>query len=130
MKRRVIGQAVCALALLAAGCGTARYVQRTQVGGTLALEGERQEAMKEAQKLMTEHCRGPYTIISEGETVIGTETAHQDETIVTKKGKVVNKGAEVTRQATEWRVNYQCGDVPPPPPGMPAYVDPNQPPPQ
>jgi hypothetical protein len=129
---------VGALAVLAAGCGTARYVQRTQTGGTLALEGDRNKAMEEASKMMVAHCQGAYTIISEGETVVGSDTSHQDQSYVTKDGRVVNQGGESTRTATEWRVNYQCGQAAPPPPppgyappppGAPAYPDPNAPPP-
>src|SRR5215208_4873248 len=94
------------LVSLAVGCGYARLVYRTQTGGTLALEGERDKAMEDAAQQMSAHCRGPYTIVSEGENVVGTDRSASNETFVTKDGTVVNQAGESTRQATEWRVQY------------------------
>jgi hypothetical protein len=116
-----------AAAVALAACGTARLVSRDQFGGVIALDGDRQKAMEEAQRMMADNCRGPYSIVSEGEKVVGSETSHTDESYVTKDGRVVNQGGETTRQATEWRVQYQCGGQPPPgaaPPQAPAYPDP------
>jgi|KBSSwiStaDraftv2_1062776.scaffolds.fasta_scaffold202152_2 hypothetical protein len=114
----------------AAGCGQARLVNRTQYGGTYALEGDRNKAMEDAHAQISAHCRGPYTILSEGEEVIGTDTAQGNETYVTEEGTVVNEGGQQTRNAVEWRLQYQCGantQVPAqpstyaePPPGAPA----------
>ena len=116
------------LLVLAAGCGHARLVSRTQYGGVYALEGDRNKAMEDAHGQMSAHCRGPYSIVSEGENIIGSDSAQQNETYVAEDGTVVNQGGASTRQATEWRVQYQCGGsqtVPAQP--SPGY--PNQPPP-
>jgi hypothetical protein len=130
-----------ALAALVAGCGHARLVNRSQTGGVFALEGDRNKAMEDAAQQMAAHCRGPYTIVAEGENVIGTDSAQQNETYVTKDGTVVNQGGQSTRQAIEWRVQYVCGSQGPapgqygaPPPGQyppqqgaqPDPYDPNQ----
>ena len=127
LRKTILGIALVAFA----GCGTARLISRDQYGGVIALDGDRNKAMEDGNRLMTDNCRGPYTVVSEGEEVIGTDTAHRDDTYVTKDGRVVNKGGESTRQATEWRVKYQCGGPPPGgmPPQAPAYPDPNAPPP-
>ena len=126
-----------------AGCGHARLVQRTQYGGTYALEGDRNKAMEDAHAQMSAHCRGPYVIISEGEQVIGSDTAAGSETYVTEDGTVVNQAGQSTRQATEWRLQYQCGagqqipaqpspyggQAPPPPGGYDPNAGPPEPPP-
>ena len=105
MKRLVSLSLLCAAL---AACGHARLVSRTQDGGVFALEGDRQKAMEDAQGQMANLCRGPYQIIAEGEQVVGTDSAQQNETYVTKDGTVVNEGGQSTRDATEWRVQYQC----------------------
>jgi len=71
---------------LVAGCGAARVISRTGTGGVLVLEGFRDRARDDAQRRMTAHCRGQYTIVREGDAVVG--------------------------QATEFRVQYVCGEVP------------------
>jgi hypothetical protein len=129
---------VSALALLlvvAAGCGHARLVSRTQYGGVYALEGDRNKAMEDAHGQMSSHCQGPYSIVSEGENIIGSDSAQSNETYVAEDGTVVNQGGQSTRQATEWRVQYQCGSAQPmpaqPSPGaypQPAYPQPAYPP--
>lgn len=125
--RRVLSIAViCGAMLFATACGSARVVRRTTAGGELALEGERQKAMEDAHRQMQAHCQGPYTIVEEGESVVGTDTAHADESYVTEDGTVVNEGGTSTRQATEWRIKYVCGQAapaaappaPPPAPGV------------
>ena len=92
-----------------AGCGQARLVNRTQYGGTYALEGDRNKAMEDAHAQISAHCHGPYTIVSEGEQVIGSDTSHGEESYVREDGTVVNEGGQSTRDATEWRLQYQCG---------------------
>lgn len=120
MFRKIPMLSICAVLLLGA-CGTARVVRRTQTGGVLALEGERNKAMEQANQMMMQHCQGPYTIVEEGEHVVGTETSHSDESYVTEEGTVVNEGGEVTREATEWRIRYVCGaSAAPPPQGPPG----------
>lgn len=120
-----IGLPLATLFVLAAGCGHARLVSRTQYGGVYALEGDRNKAMEDASSQMSAHCRGPYTIVAEGENVVGADSAQQNETYVKDDGTVVNQGGASTREATEWRVQYQCGQAQPQPP--PAYQPPGQP---
>ena len=123
------------VALLAA-CGSARVVQRTQYGGVIALQGDRGKAMEDARRQMDTHCGAQnYTIVQEGEEVIGTDTSYGERTDAasndtgTRSASETSGGAS-TRQATEWRVHYQCGgapEAPPPggggtpPPGGPWY---------
>ena len=120
---------VCA-ALLAA-CGSARVVNRNQTGGVIALNGDRGKAMEQAHREMAAHCGpGNYTIVQEGEVVVGQDTVartdqdtyeHRDGTSSTATG------AASTRDATEWRVSYQCGGgggAPPAPAGGPPPAPP------
>lgn len=126
---------LASLAVLVAGCGHARLVNRNTNGGVFALEGDRNKAMEDAAQQMSGHCRGPYTIVSEGENVVGSDSAQSNETYVTKDGTVVNQGGASTRQAVEWRVQYVCGNAAPgqyqqpDPYGQPPAQDPyGQPP--
>ena len=126
LRKTILGVALVAMA----GCGAARLITRDQYGGVIALDGDRQKAMEDASKMMAANCGGPYTIVSEGEQVVGSDTTHTDQTYTPKDGKVVNQGGESTRNVTEWRVRYQCGAGQGMPPGAPpAYPDPNAPPP-
>lgn len=111
------------LGLFASACGHARVVRRNQTGGVLALEGARNKATEDAHRIMSEHCRGPYTIVEEGEHVVGTDTAGGEETYVAEDGTVVTEGGSSTREATEWRISYVCGQSAPPPAG-PANAPP------
>jgi hypothetical protein len=100
---------VLGLAWLVTGCASARLVERTPDGGILALRGDRQKAMLKAEAEMSAQC-GPnrYTILKEGEEVIGTDTYGSSETRQTRRGKVVSNSGASTRDAVEWRVYYQC----------------------
>ncbi len=126
MLRRVSIGLVCAM--LFAACGTARVVNRNQYGGTIALEGDRNKAMERAHQAMAAHC-GPnnYTIVSEGETVVGTDSAASSETVQHKDGTVTQEAGQSTRDAVEWRVTYQCAGAPAGPP--PEQQQPPGPPP-
>jgi hypothetical protein len=62
-----------AMVLFAAGCGTARYVQKTPTGGTLVLEGDPTRAKSQAEHLMVIHCAGGYRIVSDAKTIGDTE---------------------------------------------------------
>lgn len=125
---------LCGAVLLASACGSARIVKQTQAGGELALEGDHESAMKQAHKAMRNHCQGPYTILEQGETVIGTDTVRSDQSYVDEQGNVINEGDESTRQATEWRIKYACGNVQPAPVPTPEApgpeADPNAYPPE
>ena len=112
---------------LIAACGSAQVVSQTQTGGVIRLQGDRGKAMEEARGIMGQHCGGQYEIVKQGETVIGSDTVRSDETYATEEGSVVNEGGTSTRQATEWRVTYQCAGAapapapaPPPAPAAPA----------
>jgi hypothetical protein len=110
------------LVLALAACGTARLISRDQTGGVIALDGDRGKAMEQASQMMTANCNGPYNIVSEGEQVIGTDTSQEQQTYVTKDGRMINSGDKSTRNATEWRVKYACGAAAPPvgsPPPLP-----------
>ncbi|MEZ4362491.1 MAG: hypothetical protein R3B48_20035 [Kofleriaceae bacterium] len=114
-----------------AACGGIRVVNRSQQGGTIALHGDRNNAMEKAHAEMSRHC-GPnnYTIVSEGETVVGTDSAATSETYQEKDGTVVQEAGQSTRDAVEWRVVYQCGMAQPAPMGPPPEpVGPPPPPP-
>ena len=136
---------VAALASLAA-CGTARVIQRTQVGGIIELNGDRGKAMEQANQEMAMHCGPNFTVIQEGEEPIGTDTyTTLDESSGSKTSKdgrrtksdTSTTSQQTTRTATAWRVHYQCGGGPPPaapppgpPPADPPPADPPPPPPR
>jgi hypothetical protein len=123
-------------AALVAACGSARIVKRTQYGGVIALQGDRGKAMEQAHKEMGTHCgAGNYSIVQEGEEVIGTDTVARSDTEYgedtayaegthnsgnsssTAGGQSTRGGSSTaassqTREAVEWRVHYQCGGAP------------------
>jgi hypothetical protein len=118
-----------ALILTLAACGSARVIQRTQVGGVIELQGDRGKAMEQANQEMTAHC-GPnnYTIIQEGEEVVGQDTFVREDTSsgqnTSRDGRRTHSGSTTTgqastRDATAWRVHYQCNNAGPPPPVAP-----------
>ena len=120
---------------LVAACGSARLVQRNQYGGVIALNGDRNKAMEQANQMMAQHCGpGNYNIVSEGEVPVGTDTMSRSDTNYgqstansndgqysnTNGGETTTSGTS-TRTATEWRVQYQCGQgAGAPPPAGPA----------
>ena len=134
------------LVVALAACGSARVIQRTQVGGVIELQGDKGKAMEQANQEMAAHC-GPnnYTIVQEGEEAVGTDTVTQQNTQDTehtsRNGRTTTEDTQSqqvqsTRTATAWRVHYQCngagGGAPPaggPPPAAPPPGDPNAPPP-
>jgi hypothetical protein len=142
--RRLLGASVIALGALTA-CGTARVIQRTQVGGVLELQGDRGKAMEQANQEMAAHCGpGNFTITQEGEEAIGTDTfTREDQASDTKTSKsgrrqstdTATTQTQSTRTATAWRVHYACGagqamgpGGPPPPPPDPQGAPPPPPP--
>ena len=141
------------LSALVAACGSARVIQRTQYGGTIALQGDRGKAMEQAHKEMGAHCGpGNYSIIQEGEEVVGTDTVARSDTDYgedtayaegtqnsgdssstaggsSTRGGSSTQAASSTRDAVEWRVHYQCGGAPAGAPGPgPAPGGPPPPP--
>jgi hypothetical protein len=71
-------------------------VARTQAGGVIELRGERGAAMEGAAAAMKAHCPD-FTIVQEGEEVIGMDTVEK-----------ADGSGVVTEQTTAWRVHYQC----------------------
>jgi hypothetical protein len=141
---------------LVAACGSARLVDRSQYGGTIALNGDREKAMEQANQMMAQHCGpGNYQVVHEGEVPVGTDTYSQTNTNYGEstqsnrsgtqsntEGGATSSSGTSTRTATEWRIQYQCGGAPAagtagpggpggPPPGPPPgpAPDPNAPPP-
>jgi len=120
------------LAALLAACGTARVVNRSQYGGTIALQGDRNKAMEQAHQEMSAHCGpGNYTIVREGEVVVGQDQVARSDTDYDKQGESTAASSS-TRDAVEWRIEYQCGGAPAPgpaPTAAPAPAAPGEPPP-
>jgi hypothetical protein len=110
-------------ALVLVACGSARVVQRTQYGGVIALQGDRGKAMEGAHGEMAQHCGpGNYTIVQEGEEVVGTVTEYGERTDHDRRGSSTG-GASETTNKTEWRIHYQCGGGPPPAAAEPGPPD-------
>jgi len=120
------------LCLAVAACGSAQYIQRTQTGGTIQLDGDRNKAMEQATSYMAQHC-GPnnYQVVQEGLEPVGTDTYTRQDTAAaaqqngnTATGASSTTGVQSTRTATAWRIHYQCGAAggaaPPPPMGAGA----------
>ncbi|WP_437533977.1 hypothetical protein WME79_07800 [Sorangium sp. So ce726] len=138
MKSSAIHALFAACALCSTAClgqsawepyGEIRVVRRTQVGGELALLGDREVAMRQAGQTMAMTCGGPgrYQIIEEGETVIGEESvselSERPEKDSYGREKLDFFGPEMrdfsgpetrrlerthTTHKTEWRVRYEC----------------------
>ena len=132
MRLSYLSVVICAGSITFGGCGTARIVKQDQVGGILALKGDQGKAHEQAQQIMTQHCQGPYHIVEQGETVIGSRTHGGEETYATRRGTVVTRGGSSTRDVTEWRITYRCGLQPQRPgtitPVAPAGTPPPPPP--
>lgn len=122
------------LFVVLAACGSAQYIQRTQTGGTIELDGDRNKAMEQASQMMAQHC-GPnnYQIVQEGLEPIGTDTYAQQNTAAaaqqqgnTAVGASQTNSVQSTRTANAWRVHYQCGapGAAPPPMGAPPPAAP------
>jgi hypothetical protein len=119
------------LVVALAACGSARVISKTQAGGVIELQGDRGKAMEQANQEMSAHCGpGNFTIVKEGEEVIGQDTIATEDTAedtkTSRSGRrsstdVSTTSTTSTRNATAWRVHYACngsgGEPPPPPPG-------------
>lgn len=132
-----------ALIVALAACGTARVVWRTQTGGVIELQGDRNKSMEQANNEMSAHCgANNYTIVAEGLEPVGTDRYYGQSSSPYPQGGVQTSGYEQQRTATIWRVHYQCNnayapngmpaaapqepmpmpqDPPPPPPPAPMY---------
>ncbi len=71
------------------GCGgSAVLIGRTAAGGVLGLDGDREQAMADARRQMSEYCGGAYTIVGERNAVAGTF-----------RGRTIS----------EYQIRYLCG---------------------
>ncbi len=105
--------AVSAVAL--AGCGFAIVVKRTEYGGTIELNGDRQKSMEIANGHMSEHCGASnYTVVSEG-----------------YQPSEAPRNPNAGPPPTIWTIHYRCNGMVGPQPGAPAAYpqDPTAPPP-
>src|SRR6185437_1580167 len=76
-----LGTAALLFTFGTAACGSARLVQRNQYGGVIALNGDRNKAMEQANNMMAQHCGpGNFKVVSEGEVPVGTDTYAQSNT--------------------------------------------------
>jgi hypothetical protein len=102
MKRLVPGLlGVLAAAALPACGGSAVLIARTAHGGIVGLDGDRDQAMADARRQMSEACGGAYTIVAERNAFAGTYHG---------------------RPLTEHQIRYACGPssrMPPPGPQNP-----------
>jgi hypothetical protein len=89
MKRRAVGVLFVLAGLGLSGCGgSAVLIGRTSNGGILGLDGDRDQAMADARRLMSDSCEGAYTIVGERDAVAGT-----------LRGRTI----------TEHQIRYVCG---------------------
>jgi hypothetical protein len=125
------------LLLVLAACGSARVIQRTESGGVIELQGDRNKAMEQASAEMSAHCGGPgsWRVTQEGEEVIGQDTYVREDTSEASKTSrsgrrnrtdTTTTGQTSTRNATAWRVHYMCNSAAGAPP---MGGDPGAPPP-
>lgn len=94
----------------ASGCslGNYRVVKKTQSGGEIALLGVRDEAQEKANAYMASVCAKGFTILEEGEAVVGTTGEAR-----TGRGAFNTVSTQTeTHDKTEWRIKYQCKDAP------------------
>lgn len=114
-------------------CGAARVIHQDQTGGVIELQGDHGKAMEQASQEMATHCgANNFTVMSQGEEAIGTDTyTREDQSTDSKTSRSGRRSAsdttttaqQSTRTATAWRIHYQCGGAgapvgaggPPPP---------------
>jgi hypothetical protein len=127
MKRSFIVLGLLAGNLVAcAPQGSFREVKVAQGGGEVALEGDRALAHQKAEDYMKSKCQAGYTILEEGEATVGTDSSTSSSTSGGVRAHGITFGRSKsnqtsTRDATEWRVQYQCKDAgTPPAPGATA----------
>jgi len=138
LRKLSLGLAIASFGVLSA-CGSARVLSRNQSGGVIELQGDRGKAMEQANQEMSAHC-GPnnYQIVQEGEEVVGQDTVVQEDTATdsrqSRSGRRSSTDSSTTqtsstRNATAWRVHYQCNGAGGPPPGPDQGPPPPPPPP-
>jgi hypothetical protein len=73
MQQRAQGLLGVLAAVALTGCGgSAVLVTHTARGGIIGLDGDRDQALADARRLMSEACGGAYTIVAERDAVAGT----------------------------------------------------------
>ncbi len=122
--------------MVLAACGAARVIHQDQTGGVIELQGDQGQAMQQANQQMATHCgANNFTVVSQGEEAIGTDTITQQsqatDSTTSRNGRQSSTDStattqQSTRTATAWRVHYQCGGAgapppAPPPPPQPGY---------
>lgn len=141
---RTISTSLMVGALMAmTACGAARVIHQDQAGGVIELQGDHGKAMEEASQQMATHCgANNFTVVSQGEEAIGTDTyTREDQATDSKTSRngrrsssdTTTTAQQSTRTATAWRLHYQCGGGAPmgaggPPPGPPGDQPPPPPP--
>jgi len=128
-----------------AACGAARVIHQDQAGGVIELQGDHGKAMEQASQEMATHCgANNFTVMSQGEEAIGTDTyTREDQATDSKTSKngrrsasdTTTTGQQSTRTATAWRLHYACGAAgapvgaggPPPPAEPPPAAPPAAP---
>lgn len=136
MLRKLSRSLIVGSLMALAACGTARVIHQDQVGGVIELQGDHGKAMDQASQEMATHCgANNFTVMSQGEEAIGTDTVtREDQATDSKTSRSGRRSAsdttttaqQSTRTATAWRVHYQCGGAGapvgaggPPPPAEP-----------
>jgi hypothetical protein len=90
------GRSAGVLGVLAAlgltGCaGSAVLIGRTASGGVIGLDGDREQAMADARRVMSDTCEGAYTITG---------------------ARTVSGGVFRGRTISEWQLRFTCGANP------------------
>ncbi len=109
MMKRIGMLSVALLGL--SGCfliqGRAEMVKRDQGGGILALKGDHDKAMKDAERQMASNCPGGYQIVGEEMAKVGERTKGAEDTKYEKHGD--SKEVEsTTEEVKEYRITYAC----------------------
>lgn len=111
----LLSRTIPTLALAAlCSCATARVVDMEPGrSGTIAVhDGIIGDARSKAADKMKENCSGKnYTVVKEGESVVGHDTTNHKGggSIVKVLSGDGGGGDSSQRDATEWRIKYKCG---------------------
>jgi hypothetical protein len=91
MERVAAWISVAAVLVLSGCAGSAVLISRTANGGVVGLDGEREQAMADARREMSEVCGGAYTIVAE---------------------RTVTAGVFRGRTISEVQIRFACGAQP------------------
>jgi hypothetical protein len=89
--RNSLALAVGAVLVLEGCSGSAVLIARNATGGVLGLDGDREAALGDARRQMSELCGGAYTLVGERNVVAGTF-----------RGRTI----------AEYQIRYRCGTHP------------------